>query len=96
MIGSHLASRVVELDGAPWFVAADVCDVLGFEKHPTNRTYVHHLRRLDADETVSFGVPTIENGRQRRRSQKIISESGLYKLVLRSDKPQAKEFQDWV
>lgn len=30
------------------------------------------------------------------RDMKIVNESGLYKLVMRSDKPQAKEFQDWV
>lgn len=88
--------RVVTIKGDPWFVAADVCEVLGFAKNKMNGSYANHLRRLDDDETDVMMLPsTTQSGSQPRRTL-IISESGLYKLVLRSDKPEAKPFQDWV
>lgn len=78
------AIRVVTIDGNPWFVASDVCRVLGF-KNPTVS-----LKALDADERAKTDLGPIAP------TANIISESGLYKLVMRSDKPQAKPFQDWV
>ena len=48
------------------------------------------IGKLDDDQTCLYRVQTGV------RSQRIISESGLYKLIMRSDKPQAREFQDWV
>jgi prophage antirepressor-like protein len=78
--------RIVDRDGAPWFVAADVCAILGLVNHSMA------MRVLCFDEK---GVNRIDTpgGPQ---SMSIISESGLYKLILRSDKPQARPFQDWV
>lgn len=69
----------------------------GFAKHPTNRTYAHHLSRsnLSPLEKSKRSLPTTQAGSQ-RRPQLIISESGLYKLIMRSDKPEARKFQDWV
>jgi len=75
--------RVVRVEGEPWFVAADVCRVLGL-KNPTVA-----LQYLDSDERAKKNL----GGGQ---EPNIISESGLYKLVLRSNKPQAKPFQNWV
>ncbi|HHV47798.1 MAG TPA: hypothetical protein GXX56_02350 [Rhodocyclaceae bacterium] len=85
--------RVVMIEGNPWFVAKDVCDALGLQPHPTNGSYQGHIRRLDdAEKMLVTGVePTIPN-----RRFSALSESGLYKLVMRSDKPEAKRFQDWV
>lgn len=76
---------MADIGGEPWFVAADVCRALGLD----NTSYV--VRRLDDDEKQSFKLAN-----QRGRDPIIVSESGLYKLILRSDKPQAKPFQDWV
>lgn len=80
--------RVVTIDGKPWFVAADVLHVL------TIKNVTHALRPLSADEVrpLPFGLIKGKGMSQ----AKLISESGLYKLVLRSDKPEAKAFQDWV
>lgn len=73
--------RVVTIDGNPWFVAADVCRVLSLDLAGG----VHrHLGKLDASETHK--LPLGLRGGQTNT----ISESGLYKLVMRSDKPQAK------
>ncbi|WP_337746929.1 Bro-N domain-containing protein [Victivallis vadensis] len=70
-------------DGEPWFVAKDVCDVLGL----TNPTTA--LSALDEDERSKFFL-----GRQGNTN--IINESGLYALVIRSNKPNARKFRKWI
>ena len=81
--------RVVDLDGAPWFVAADVCRVLGYAHINTSMTRIvgplgpEEKRR--APKSPSLGKQPL-----------IVSESGLYRLIMRSDKPIARQFQDWV
>lgn len=73
--------------GEPWFVAKDVCDILEISN---NRDAIS---QLDSDEkntvVISDGIPGNPN-------KTIISEPGLYKLIMRSRKPEAKEFQRWV
>ena len=74
-------------NGEPWFVAKDACDILG---NATN-----HLREtLDDDEITNLRIMEVWN--QPGRAPLIISEPGLYKLIMRSRKPEAKEFQRWV
>lgn len=72
-------------DGEPWFVAKDVCDALGIAVRDTSKT-------LDDDER---GVDTIHTpgGDQQ---MVIVSEAGLYSLILKSRKPEAKAFKRWV
>lgn len=72
----------------PWFVGKDICDVLGLGN------ITEALRALDDDEKTNFRNSEVaQNG---GRAPLIVSESGFYKLVLRSRKPVAKEFQRWV
>ena len=78
--------RIVNIDGDVWFVGKDVCDVL--EINDPNSAY----RRLKDYEKGVDSIPTL-GGNQ---SMTVISESGLYRLVLTSRKPQAEPFQDWV
>lgn len=78
--------RTVEMNGEPWFVLKDVCAVLGLTD--TGRT----AERLDADELTRT---TLVSGGQNREMY-IINESGLYNVILRSDKPEAKPFRKWV
>jgi prophage antirepressor-like protein len=78
--------RVVDIDGKPWFVAADVCAVLGIAN------VSDACSNLGQDENRAIRV----NGGRYGRPSLIITESALYKLVMRSDKDKAKEFQDWV
>lgn len=75
--------RTVEKDGETWWVLKDVCEVLQI-KNPTDV-----WKRLDEDERARFNL-----GRQGEGT--IINESGLYHVILRSDKPQAKPFRRWV
>ena len=79
--------RTVERDGEPWFVLKDVCDVLNLT------TPARVAERLDKDE-VSQTHLTDSLGRQQETT--IINESGLYSVILRSDKPEAKPFRKWV
>lgn len=78
--------RTVDIGGEPWFVAKDVCGVLEL------RNITEALRGLDADELTS---EFLKSGGQ-MREMKVISESGLYTLIVRSNKPQAKVFRKWV
>lgn len=78
--------RVVEgPDEEPWFVARDVCDCLGLAD--TNKA----LLGLDHDEKCEH-----ENYSCSGRRPLIISEPGLYSLILRSRKPQARAFKRWI
>ena len=78
--------RTVLIDGEPWWVLADVCQVLTLGSP-------HKVAdRLDADEKGRNLIPT-PGGPQ---EMTIISESGLYKVILRSDKAEAKPFTRWV
>ena len=69
--------------GEPWFVAKDVCDILGH----SNASMA--VDRLDDDERAKSNL-----GRQGETN--IINEAGLYTLVLGSRKPEAHEFKRWI
>lgn len=79
--------RTMDISGEPWFVLKDVCDVLGLS------TPARVAERLDSDE-VSQAHLIDSVGRSQEMT--IISESGLYNVILRSDKPEAKPFRKWV
>lgn len=83
--------RVVELNGEPWFVAADVCRVLEI------KNVSDALNRLDADEKMTLDLTEGHSG-QRGGAQfiNVINESGLYALTLTSRKPFAKKFRKWL
>lgn len=78
--------RTVQKDGEPWFVLKDVCGILSIG----NVADVY--ARLDTDEKGVGQIDTL-GGRQ---NMSIINESGLYNVILRSDKPEAKPFRKWV
>lgn len=78
--------RTVAIDGEPWFVLKDVCEVLGISK------YRDVAERLDEDERGAVRVDTL-GGTQRMAA---VNESGLYHVIIRSDKPVAKPFRKWV
>lgn len=95
--------RVVEIEGNPWFVARDVLLAVGASLtssggHPISVT--NFLKPLSADEKVA--VRKQEQGYENlfltagQYRTYLVSESSLYKLIMRSDKPEARRFQDWV
>lgn len=81
--------RTVLVNNEPWFVARDICRVFGMQPNGAHDL----VKRLDSDESDSIGLID-DMGRQTKMI--IVNESGLYKIILRSDKPVAKKFQKWV
>ena len=79
--------RVQVINNEPWFVAKDVCEVLGIANHKDA------VSRLDDDERDGVGI-TDAIGRIQQTT--IINESGLYSLIFQSRKPEAKTFRKWV
>lgn len=81
--------RVVERDGEPWFVAADVCKALEIG-NPSQA-----LVRLEDDEKFTTLISN-EGAASGTSSMAFVNEPGLYSLVLGSRKPEAKVFKRWV
>jgi hypothetical protein len=80
--------RIVTIEGEPWFVAIDLCEVLELGN------VSQALSRLDADEKRD---DIITNDTISRKQFVVgVSESGMYSLVLTSRKPQAKVFKRWI
>lgn len=75
------------INSEPWFVAKDVCEVLGIANHKDAAS------RLDEDERRGVGI-TDPIGRP--QTVTAVSESGLYSLVFQSRKAEAKKFRKWV
>ena len=78
--------RVQLINSEPWFVATDVCQVLGISN---NRDAVS---RLDDDEKATSALPTQFGV----KDMWLVSESGLYSLIFQSRKAEAKKFRKWV
>ena len=89
-IFNHLGNNIrvmTDEQGEPLFVLKDICDALGIG----NTSWV--ARRLDSDDLSQTKV--IDNlGVQRETF--LVNEAGLYEVIIRSDKPEAKAFRRWV
>ena len=79
--------RVIGTQAEPLFVAKDICDALGL----ANISMA--LQAIDGDD---INLVDVIDSIGRQKQMKALSESGLYTLVLRSDKPEAKAFKKWV
>lgn len=79
--------RTVSIDGEPWFLVKDVCDILEL----TNQG--NAVARLDEDEKQTI---RLTDTLSRNPNMTIVNEPGLYSLINRSRKPEAKVFQRWV
>ena len=81
------AIRATEQNGQYWFVAADVCRAIGIG-NPTMA-----LNTLEDDEQALSIIEGLSRGNNKAN---MINESGLYALILKSRKPQAKKFRKWI
>jgi len=79
--------RAMMIDSEPWFVANDVCKALEIQNSR------NAVSELDADECKMYLLDTPSSGRQ---STNLINESGLYELIWKSRKPEAKKFKTWL
>ena len=92
-MASSTTLRTIEIDRAPCFDATNVCGILGMHVRSNGKPNTAiACRHLNEDEK---GVSLIHTPAGRQASV-VVSESGLYRLIMRSDKAQAKPFQDWV
>lgn len=81
------AVRVVTVDGEPWFIAKDVLDIL---QYSNGRDAIASIpARMKGSVAIRDGIPGNPN-------RTAISESGVYRLVMRSTLPAAEHFQDWL
>ena len=78
--------RVLDREGGPWWIAADIAELLGY------RDAANLARNIDEDEADTHIVST--SGQ--RREMLIISESGLYHAIFASRRPEARTFRRWV
>jgi prophage antirepressor-like protein len=84
--GQSIRLAKIDEKGVPWFVAKDVCDAVGI------KVTASALRLLPAKNKADHTVITPGGPQQ----MTIVNEAGLYKLVLKSRKPEAEAFGDWV
>ena len=84
--------RTITKEGEPWFVAADVCRALDI--HTDAKGHVNTTNALVKIAAKHITISRIEG--QKGLPLKLVSEAGLYKLIMRSDKAEAAVFQDWV
>lgn len=82
---------IADAKGDPWFVAADVCRVL--ELKSAHGSYGRNLEKLQDHEITTWSNLGVKPKGSGMHVSRLISESGLYKLIMRSNKPQAKPFQ---
>lgn len=83
--------RVVEMDGEPWFLLTDLAKVLGYR----DAANAKRVLRDGQYNTLSVSI-SADLGFSRGRSPIVINEPGLYRLIMRSNVPNAEKFQDWV
>lgn len=82
--------RILEQDGALWFIGKDVAAVLEY-KNPSKAIPQH----VDEEDRRKQNIPTAQNGKLVAATW-LINESGLYSLILSSKLPKAKAFKRWV
>ncbi|MFC1431332.1 Bro-N domain-containing protein [Streptacidiphilus sp. N1-3] len=96
--------RVVMIDGEPWFATTDVCRILG-RTNPSeaakmlkgHQTQTLDMRTVGLATSEPYEEPAGRNAYGRGNpTLNLVSESGLYTLVMRSRKPSAEPFQQWV
>jgi prophage antirepressor-like protein len=81
------AVRTIVVDGSPWFVAGDVCDVLG----------IVNARDAIADfPDTEKNTVVINDGIPGNPAKNVVNEPGLYRLIFQSRKPEAEKFKTWV
>lgn len=80
--------RMIEIDGEPWFVAADVCAVLAIND------VRQAVQRVDQHDRCH--APVVDSAGRVQPRTWVVNESGVYDLVIRSDKPQARKFRRWM
>ena len=80
---------MIESNGETWWVLKDICKLLSIENHK------NITKRLEKDEVGTFELPHPQS-KEKKLEMLCVNESGLYSVILRSDKPEAKAFRRWI
>lgn len=84
--------RFIEKDGEHWAIASDVATILGFrDAYNATKHLPIHVRG-----TLKGSTTSEKNKARKYQDYTVINEKGIYRLVMRSNKPEAEEFQDWI
>lgn len=83
----HKQFRTVTIEGQVWVVAKDVCDILEIVNSRDAVSSLSEKMKRTVASTDAIGRP---------REMTVVSESGIYKLAFRSNKPEAERFTDWL
>ncbi|HDE7731517.1 TPA: Bro-N domain-containing protein [Staphylococcus aureus] len=84
--------RFIEKDGEYWAVASDIAKVLGFrDAHTAVRVLPEHVR-----DTLKVRTTSDKKKARKYQDYTVINEKGIYRLVMRSNKAEALDFQDWI
>ena len=81
--------RMIESNGETWWELKDICKLLSIENHK------NITKRLEEDEVGTFELPHPQS-KEKKLEMLCVNESGLYSVILRSDKPEAKAFRRWI
>ena len=81
---------ILDQEGEPWWIAHEACIVLGLAN------VARAVRSLDADEKNCISITLSDRNRRGSPKRTIINEPGLYHLIAKSTKPEAKEFARWI
>ncbi len=82
--------RVIDQEGNPWFIGKDVATLLGYSNPP--KAIKDHCKN-----SISFrNITKVNDSFTLHPATKLIPESDLYRLIMRSDMEEAERFQDWV
>ncbi|MBW6397044.1 antA/AntB antirepressor family protein [Roseomonas sp. HJA6] len=85
--------RVVSRGGDAWFILADICRVLGLSNPSMAAKGLHEDEKGTLSQTEGANFKGLGGG---GAMPTVINEAGMYRLVMRSDKPAAERFQRWV
>lgn len=85
--GSNQIRVIKDDQAAPWWVAKEVCEILEYSRQR------NAMRNLEEDEAQKM---SITDSLGRNQETWIINESGLYALIIRSNKPEARKFRKWI
>lgn len=82
---SHNLRIIPDENGEPWFIAKDACDILGYTN--SRKAIADHCRQAGVTNRY---IPQLSN------TYTLIDEGNLYRLIIKSNKPESEAFESWV
>jgi prophage antirepressor-like protein len=87
-----VAIRVVSINGEPWFVGKDIAEVLGYSNSARSlNDHCKALKKFDYTSLVELGVTNPPS-----TGLILIPERDVYRLIMRSEKPEAERFEEMI